>query len=180
MNINKKGQAMRTPDFTICDVRAVPGKSLRYLHMDVLETPCYIEDIEQGQRALIMHKPDYDDRFHRLHTSRVESIARAENDKMVEITTQNTVYVLARSNWDDKTYRGLPCLTREIAEEEIRKYCEDGTGKRLLETIYKDHELDIDSAVTSYLSAVKDWGETRDHAMYHVFWDGLCTQEEST
>lgn len=168
---------MRTSDFTICDVRAVPGKSLRYLHMSVMETPCYVEDIEVGQRALIMYKPDFDDRYHRLHTSCVESIHREENDKVVTITTQNTIYVLARSNWDAETYGGLPCLTREIAESEIRKYCAEGTGKKLLETIYKDHDLDIDNAVASYLFAVKEWGETRDHAMYHVFWDGLKAQE---
>lgn len=170
---------MRTPDFTICDVRAVPGKSLRYLHLEVMETPCYIEDIEVGQRALIMYKPDGDNRFHRLHTSCVESIRREEDDRIIEITTKNTVYILARSNWDATTYSGLPCLTREAAEAEIQKYCEDGTGKKLLETIYKGQAIDLDSAVSSYISAVKDWGETREHAIYHVFWDGLCAQEEA-
>lgn len=170
---------MRTPDFTICDVRAVPGKSLRYLHLDVMETPCYVEDIEEGQRALIMYKPDYDDRYHRLHTSRVESIRREKNDKLVEITTQNTIYILARSNWDNATFGGLPCLSREVAEAEIRRYCESGIGEKLLETIYKEQSLNLDNAVSSYLSAVKDWGETREHAIYHVFWDGLCPQEES-
>ena len=66
---------MRTADFLISDIQPREGHSLRYLHMDVAGTPCYVEDIQEGTRALIMYKPEYDSRFHRLH---IESAERTD------------------------------------------------------------------------------------------------------
>lgn len=164
---------MRVADFIVADITPKPGTSLRYLHMDVNGSPCYIEDIEVGTRALIMYQPDYDDRFHRLHTSVIENIERSTNDSVVKITTMNTIYTLTRTNFNDETYGGLPCLTEEAAEQAVRDYVSDGAGKKLMETIYKDQEIDYEVAAKSLLYAVKWLGETRDGAMYHVFADGM-------
>ena len=168
---------MRTADFLISDIQPCEGHSLRYLHMDVAGAPCYVEDIQEGTRALIMYKPEYDSRFHRLHTSVVNKIEREEDDKIVKVTTMNTIYTLTRTNCDNETYVGLQCMTEEDAETFITKYISTGLGARLMETIYNGRMIDKERAVESLMHAVKWLGESREDAIYHVFWDALCEQE---
>ena len=167
---------METADFIISDIRPRPGHSLRYLHLDCEGAPCYIEDINAGTRALIMYKPEYDTRFHRLHTSLVESVEREKDDRIVKITTMNTIYTLTRINFDAETYRGVRHLTLEEARAYAEHYISEGAGKKLMETIYKDKQVDLDRAAASLLNAVQWLGEPRDHAIYHVFWEALCEE----
>lgn len=80
--------------YVVKSVEPREGKRLRYLHQEVLDRECYIKELEPGQRATIMVKFDYDpQRFHRLHTSSVESVNDLENGGK-EIVTLNTIYTL--------------------------------------------------------------------------------------
>lgn len=165
---------MRVADFLISDVQPKEGSRFNPIHEAVLGMPCYIEDLGVNTRGLLMYKPDYSDRFHRLHTSVIKSIHCTDDDKIIEITTLNTVYTLTRINFDPETYVGIQCMTEEDAERYIKEYISEGAGKKLMETIYKDKQIDLQKAVSSLLNAVKWIGEERGNAMYHVFWDALC------
>ena len=89
----------------------------------------------------------------------------------------NTVYTLTRINFDPETYGSVPCMTEEDAENFIRRYVADGAGKRLMETIYKDQEIDMSQAASSLMNAVKWLGEKKEDAIYHVFWDALYEKD---
>ena len=170
---------METADFIISNVQPRPGHSLRFLHMECQGTPCYIEDLEKSYRGLIMYKPEYEDRFHRLHTSIVKSIEREANDAVVIITTMNTVYTLTRTNFDETTYRGVCCLTEDEAERYVKAYISKGFGKKLMETIYKGKAIDTARAASSLFDAVKWTGEPRDRAIYRVFLDALSDKKDA-
>ena len=88
----------------------------------------------------------------------------------------NTIYTLTRTKFDDETYEGLRCMTEEDAEAYITEYISTGIGARLMETIYKGRQIDLQQAARSLLDAVKWLGETREDAIYHVFWDALCDE----
>lgn len=168
---------MRVADFMISDVQPKEHTRFNPTHEEVLGTPCYIEDAGINTRGLLMYKPDYSDRFHRLHISAIKSIHCSEGEKIVTLETMNTTYTLTRINFDPETYGGIPCMTEEDAESFIRRYVADGAGKRLMETIYKDQEIDMPQAVSSLMNAVKWLGEKKEDAIYHVFWDALYEKD---
>lgn len=118
------------PDFIISKIIPAEGKALRDVHHDILGSPAYIEDLEVGYRGLIMFKPEYDDSFHRLHTSRIKSI---DFDKVtcseVTVCTENTVYILSRINHDETTFRGVPSFTSVDAENVVRSYINKQSNK---------------------------------------------------
>ena len=67
-------------------------------------------------------------------------------------------------------------MTEDDAEKFIRDYVSDGAGKKLMETIYKDQQIDYQKATASLLNAVKWIGEKKEDAIYHVFWDALSAK----
>lgn len=111
------------PDFIVAKIIPSEGKELRDLHYDVLGRPAYIEDLEVGYRGLIMFQPEYDNNFHRLHTSKIKSVGF---DKVtcseVTVCTANTTYVLFRINHDEVTFRGVPSFTIKDAEGAVRRF----------------------------------------------------------
>lgn len=107
-------------DYIIKEITAKEG-SLRQLHHDAMGTECFIVDLEKGQRSLLRYKPEYDNRYHRLHTSTVLGIKTSDGENDVVIETLNTVYHLIRNNFDD-TFSGINSYTYEVAKETVTGY----------------------------------------------------------
>ena len=108
-------------DYIIKEITAKNG-SLRQLHNDAMGTECFIADLEKGHRSLLRYKPEYDDRYHRLHTSLVLDIKTSDGENDVVIETLNTVYHLVRNNFDDETFSGINSYTYEVAKKTVTDY----------------------------------------------------------
>lgn len=94
-------------DYVIEKIEPRRGKSLRFIHTDVENAPCYIVGAQRGERALLMCLLDYDPtRYHRLHTSKVSDVIESCDGKTVVIVTENTYYTLKRTNFS-KSFRGI-------------------------------------------------------------------------
>lgn len=107
-------------DYVIASVIPHNGRRM-YIHEEVSGAECYIADAEVGYRGTIMFFPDYDDRFHRLHTSNIEAINEVADGNRVEIVTQNTTYVLERINFD-YSFRGIQVYNPANALKEIMDF----------------------------------------------------------
>lgn len=105
-------------DYIIKEITAKNGGSLRSLHLDALGTECFIADLEKGHRSLLRYKPEYDDRFHRLHTSLVVDVKANDDESDVVIETLNTTYHLVRSNFDD-SFAGIVSYTYDVAKKNV-------------------------------------------------------------
>lgn len=68
---------------------------MRDIHEEVLGRECYIVSAEVGCRGLLKYLPDYDDRYHRLNTSTIVSVASDKSGDEVIIETVNTIYRLS-------------------------------------------------------------------------------------
>lgn len=67
------------------------------LHDEMVNRPVYPLFLKEGERGWLMCKPEYTDRFHRIHTSRIISCTPWENgEDIVIIETQNTIYTLSK------------------------------------------------------------------------------------
>lgn len=81
-------------DYIIKDVIPKNG-IMRDIHEEVLGRRCYIISAEVGCRGLLKYLPDYDDRYHRLHTSTIVSVKDGKSGDEVIIETVNTIYRLS-------------------------------------------------------------------------------------
>lgn len=108
-------------DYIIKEITVKNG-SLRQLHHDAMGTECFIADLEKGYRSLLRYKPEYDDRYHRLHTSVVLGIKTTDGENDVVIETLNTVYHLVRNNFDDGTFSGINTYTYEVAKKTVAEF----------------------------------------------------------
>lgn len=140
------------PDFIIKEVTPLRGAPLRALHYDVLGRPAYIEDVEEGYRGLLMYQPDYDDRFHRLHTSTIQSIEADDDGKTVVINTANTQYILQRTNDDDATFRGVRCFTMDDSRKAVKDLFEK------LEDVDTPPAAQMEWYATEFRTAVRECG----------------------
>lgn len=107
-------------DLTYYKIKDVIPKSgsLRYVHFEVLGRDCVFDEdkYKPGDRAYIMYDAECDpSRLHRLHTSRVRSITKSDDEKKLVIETNNTYYVLEKG--EDRNvaellysrYPSVPC-----------------------------------------------------------------------
>lgn len=86
-------------DYIIKDVIPKNG-IMRDIHEEVLGRRCYIIYAEAGNRGLLKYLPDYDDTYHRLHTSTIVMVDDKSNDGEVIIETVNTIYRLSEIKVD--------------------------------------------------------------------------------
>ena len=64
---------------------------------EVLGRKAYVVYLEVGERGFIKYLPDYDDRYHCLHTSTVLDFTPWENgEDTITIQTANTEYILTK------------------------------------------------------------------------------------
>lgn len=68
---------------------------MRDIHEEVLGRRCYIASAEVGNRGLLKYLPDYDDRYHGLHTSTIVMVDDKTHEGEVVIETANTIYKLS-------------------------------------------------------------------------------------
>lgn len=82
------------PKYTL-SVQPKDGARYNPVHNDVQGTVATVIDVEPGQRGWIAYYADYDERWHRLHTSIVQELYVDASGNIV-ITTENTFYSLHR------------------------------------------------------------------------------------
>lgn len=112
-------------DFIISSVEMKPGKTRRYLHDHVEGKPCYIGDAEPRQRGFIWYYDDDEAKWTYVHTSVIQSVKRTENDAEVDIVTENTIYHLLRTNYNEDTYRGVVEYTILDAKLDVQDFCKE-------------------------------------------------------
>ena len=67
------------------------------LHDEMINQPAYPLFLEVGKRGWIMCKPEYDNRFHRIHTSQIIAFTPwSGGEDTVVIETENTIYTLSK------------------------------------------------------------------------------------
>ena len=67
------------------------------LHDEALGRKAYVVYLEVGERGFIKYLPDYDDRYHCLHTSTVLDFTPWGNgEDTITIQTANTEYILTK------------------------------------------------------------------------------------
>lgn len=73
------------------------GNAPNQLHDEMVNQLAYPLFLKEGERGWLMCKPEYTDRFHRIHTSQIVSFTPWENgEDTVIIETQNTIYTLSK------------------------------------------------------------------------------------
>lgn len=112
-------------DFVIESVEMKPGKTRRFLHNLVEGAKCCIGDVELFHRGFIWYYDEEKRKWSYIHTSSIQSVKRTENDEKVDITTDNTIYHLRRTNYDPDTYRGVVQYTVLNAKQDVMDYCKE-------------------------------------------------------
>lgn len=81
-------------DYIVEKIQTKSGK-LQFVHEEMLGRPAYIVDLEVGRRGVLKVLPECDDKYHTIRTSPVVAFTSwGDNEKTVEIETQNTRYTL--------------------------------------------------------------------------------------
>lgn len=71
--------------------------AVNHLHHDMLNCKAYPLFLQKGERGWFCVEPVYDERFHNIHTSPVESFTPWGNgESTVTVETMNTTYVFTR------------------------------------------------------------------------------------
>lgn len=82
--------------YTITSIKSKNGRA-NPLHDEVLGRKAYVVYLEVGERGFIKYLPDYDDRYHCLHTSTVLDFTPWGNgEDTITIQTANTEYILTK------------------------------------------------------------------------------------
>lgn len=83
--------------YTVTEIKEKGNISNRELHEEMIDCPAYPLFLKVGERGWIMCKPSYDTKFHRVHTSTIQSCSSWGNgEDSVTIETMNTIYVLTK------------------------------------------------------------------------------------
>ena len=82
--------------YTITSIKSKNGRA-NPLHDEVLGRKAYVVYLEVGERGFIKYLPDYDDRYHSLHTSTVLDFTPwGDGEDTITIQTANTEYILMK------------------------------------------------------------------------------------
>lgn len=82
--------------YTITEIKSKNGTH-NDLHDEVIGCPAYPLYLSESERGYICVIPNYDNRYHRIHTSAVISASPwGHGESVVTIETMNTIYVLTK------------------------------------------------------------------------------------
>ena len=83
--------------YIVSEVARKDIESNRQLHDEMRSQLAYPLYLKVGERGWLMFKPQYDDRFHHVHTSTIASATPWGNgEDTVVIETRNTIYTLIK------------------------------------------------------------------------------------
>lgn len=83
--------------YTVSRIVKKGSNSNNELHDEMINQPAYPLFMKVGERGWLMCKPEYTDRFHRIHTSTVLNFTPWGNgEDTVTIETENTIYTLSK------------------------------------------------------------------------------------